>query len=98
MSNIVSRRSTQVVQPDPFLNAQVAERERHSLGALAGVQGAALVASVAMHNASMLSHSADVAFRQSPMGEDTYRAILAAYGSVAVAEIQALGIQNRGQR
>jgi hypothetical protein len=95
MSSLV-RRSTQVVQPDPFLNAEIAERERRNLGALAGVQGVGLVASVAMHGASALSHSADVAFRHSPMGEDTYRAILDAYGSVVVAEIHALGIQNRG--
>jgi hypothetical protein len=45
----------------------------------------------------MLSQAADIAFRTSPMGEDVYRSILAAYGTVAVREIQALGLWDRGQ-
>ncbi len=31
------------------------------------------------------------------MGEDIYQSILSAYGSLAVTEIQALGMQGRGR-
>jgi hypothetical protein len=96
MSNIVPRRPAPVAQPDPRLNGQIANAERPGLVAVARLQAEAFAASVAMHNAAMLSRSADAAFRMSPMGEDVYRAILLAYGTVAVAEIQALGIQDRG--
>ena len=73
------------------------DAERVGVAAVARLQAEAFAASVAMHNASMLSRSADAAFRISPMGEDIYRAILMAYGSVAVAEIQSLGLQAGGQ-
>lgn len=95
MANIVSRRSTQIIQPDPILNAQVAEAERGGIAAVARLQAGAFATSIAMQNMAMLSRSADAAFRSSPMGEDSYRALLAAYGSVAVAEIQALGFRGR---
>jgi hypothetical protein len=94
MPNIV-RRSPQTIQPDHFLNAQVAEAERVGITAVARIQSGAFAASVAMQNMTMLSRSADAAFRTSPMGEDSYRAILAAYGTLAVAEIQALGMRGR---
>jgi hypothetical protein len=96
-NHLVPRQAAQVAFPDPILNAQVASDERRALGAVVRVQGAAFAAQVAMSNANMLSRAADVAFRMSPMGEDVYRSILLAYGSVAIAEIQALGIQG-GQR
>jgi|HubBroStandDraft_2_1064218.scaffolds.fasta_scaffold35300_2 hypothetical protein len=92
---LVRRTSTQVVQPDQLLNAQVSAAERAGIAAVARIQAGAFAASVAMQNTTMLSRSADAAFRISPMGEDSYRAILAAYGSVAVAEIQALGVRGR---
>lgn len=97
MANIVRRTSTLVVQPDQLLNAQVSEAERAGIAAVARLQAASYAGSVAMQSATMLSRSADAAFRLSPMGEDTYRAILMAFGSVAVSEIQALSLQNRGQ-
>jgi hypothetical protein len=97
MSNIVPRRSIQVVQPDHLLNTHVANAERAGIAAVARLQAAGYAGSVAMQGATTLSRSADAAFRLSPMGEDTYRAILMAYGSVAVSEIQALSLQNRGQ-
>jgi hypothetical protein len=96
MANIV-RRTPQAVQPDQLLNAQVSDAERAGITAVARIQAGAYASSVAMQNATMLSRSADAAFRLSPMGEDTYRAILMAFGSVAVSEIQALSLQNRGQ-
>ncbi len=95
MSNLVRHSPTQVIQPDPILNAQVAEAERGGITAVARIQSGAFAASVAMQNMTMLSRSADAAFRASPMGEDSYRAILAAYGTLAVAEIQALGMRGR---
>jgi hypothetical protein len=95
MSNLVRRSPTQVIQPDQILNAQVAEAERGGMTAVARIQAGAFAASVAMQNTTMLSRSADAAFRVSPMGEDAYRAILAAYGTLAVAEIQALGMRGR---
>jgi hypothetical protein len=86
-----------VAQPDPTLNAQVAAAERVGITAVARIQAGAFAASVAMQNATMLSRSADAAFRISPMGEDAYRAILMAYGSFAVNEIQRLGLHEGGR-
>jgi hypothetical protein len=96
-SNLAPRQSSQPVRaPDPRLNHGVAEAERVGIAAVARLQAGAFAASVAMQNMTMLSRSADAAFRTSPMGEDAYRAILAAYGTLAAGEIQALGLQNRG--
>jgi hypothetical protein len=95
MSNIVSRRSTQVVQPDHYLNAQVAEAERGGITAVARIQAGAFATSVALQNAAMLSRAANAAFKASPLGEEVYQSIFAAYGTLAVAEIQALGMRGR---
>ena len=96
MSNLARRPTPQVLQPDPLLNAQIADAERVGIGAVARLQAGAFATSVAMQNATMLSKAANDAFKVSPMGEDIYQSILMAYGSLAVAEIQALGLQNRG--
>jgi hypothetical protein len=96
MSSLVPRRAPQPVQPDRLLSAQVADAERPGLIAVAHVQGAAFVSSVALHHACMLSRAADQAFRSSPLGEETYRSILMAFGTVAVTEIQSLSLQGRG--
>lgn len=96
---VVPRRPAPVaVQPDRALNLEVADAERVGIAAVARIQVGAFATSVAMSNGMMLSQAADVAFRTSPMGEDVYRSILAAYGTVAVGEIQALGMHGRGQR
>jgi hypothetical protein len=97
MPDLVRRTTAQPVQPDRLLNAQVAEAERIGLAAVARIQAGAFAASVAMQNATMLSRSADAAFRISPMGEDIYRAILMAYGSFATNEIQRLGFHDGGR-
>jgi hypothetical protein len=96
MANLVPRRSTPS-PPDPTLNSQVAEAERVGIAAVARIQAGAFATSVAMQNATMLSRAANAAFKVSPMGEDLYQSILMAYGSLAVVEIQALSLQNRGQ-
>lgn len=94
MSNqIVPRRSTPVVQPDQLLNAQVADAERVGIAAVARIQAGAFATSVAMQNATMLSRAANAAFKVSPMGEDLYQAILMAYGTLAVTEIQSLSMR-----
>ncbi|MGA3124862.1 MAG: hypothetical protein ABSF69_29295 [Polyangiaceae bacterium] len=92
---VLHRSAQQIVQPDPALNAQVAEAERVGIAAVARLQAGAFATSVAIQNAAMLSRSADAAFRVSPMGEEVYRGLLMAYGNVAVNEIQSLGIQGR---
>jgi hypothetical protein len=97
MSNLVRRTPTQIIQPDRRLNTQVADAERVGITAVARIQAGAFAASVAMQNATMLSRSADAAFRVSPMGEDIYRGILAAYGVFATTEIQRLGFHDGGQ-
>jgi hypothetical protein len=98
MSDIVVRQSSQpVAQPDPTLNSQVAAAERVGIAAVARIQAGAFAASVAMQNATMLSRSADAAFRISPMGEDLYRGILMAYGAFATNEIQRLGFHDGGR-
>jgi hypothetical protein len=83
-------------RPDPHLNAQVASAERVGIAAVARLQAGAYATAVAMQNATMLSKAANEAFKVSPMGEHVYQAIFAAYGSLAVAEIQGLGLQDRG--
>jgi hypothetical protein len=97
MSNLVHRWFTSVVRPDPTLNAQIAEAERVGIAAVARIQAGAFATSVAMQNAVMLSKAANDAFKVSLMGEYVYQDIFMAYGSLAVAEIQALGLQDRGQ-
>jgi hypothetical protein len=96
MSNIVRHSSTPVGQPDRLLNAQVADAERVGIGAVARLQAGAFATSVAIQNATMLSRAANAAFKVSPLGEEVYQAIFTAYGTLAIAEIQALGLQNRG--
>jgi hypothetical protein len=94
--DLVPSPPSQPLPPDRLLNTQVSDAERAGIAAVARLQAAGYAGSVAMQGATMLSRSADASFRLSPMGEDTYRAILMAYGTLAVAEIQALGL--RGQR
>jgi len=96
MANLI-RRPTLPLQPDPTLNADVANAERIGIAAVARIQAGAFATSVAMQNATMLSRAANAAFKVSPMGEDIYQSILMAYGSLAVMEIQGLGMQNRGR-
>ncbi len=83
--------------PDQLLSAQVRDAERVGITAVARIQAGAFATSVAMQNATMLSRAANAAFRVSPMGENVYQSILMAYGSLAVSEIQALNLRDRGQ-
>jgi hypothetical protein len=96
MPNLIRRSPEPVQTPDRLLGAQVAEAERVGIAAVARLQAGAFAASVALQNATMLSRAANASFRVSPMGEDIYQAILSAYGSLATAEIQSLGLQRRG--
>lgn len=98
MTSLARRPTTVVAQPDPILNAQLAEAQRQNVVAAARVQGSQVVASIAMQGAVTLSHAADVAFKVSPLGEDVYRSIVMAYGSFAVGELQRLGLYSGGQR
>jgi hypothetical protein len=96
-SDLVPRRAAaEAVEPDHLLNSQVANAERVGIAAVARIQSGAFATSVAIQNATMLSRAANVAFKVSPMGEDVYQAIFMAYGTLAVAEIQALSLQDRG--
>ncbi len=88
---------SQPVQPDRLLNAQVADAERVGIGSVARIQAGGFATSVALQNAAMLSRAANAAFKVSPMGEDIYQSILMAYGTLAVTEIQALSLQDRGR-
>ncbi|HEV3070446.1 MAG TPA: hypothetical protein VGY76_03350 [Solirubrobacteraceae bacterium] len=97
MSSLVPHRAQQVVQPDSALNAEVAAAERGGIAAVARIQAGAFATSVAMQNATMLSQAANAAFKVSPMGEDRYQALLMAYRSLAVTEIQSLSFQGRGR-
>lgn len=96
--HLVRRQISQPVPAaDPALNAQIVQAERVGLSAVARIQAGAFAASVAMQNATMLSRSADAAFRVSPMGEDIYRSILMAYGVFSTSEIQRLGFHDGGE-
>lgn len=95
MSNIVRRPVAQPAAPpaDQTLNAQIVAAENGGIVAVARLQAGAFAASVGLQNACMLSRSANAAFKVSPMGEETYQAIVSAYGDLAVREIQSLGRQ-----
>jgi hypothetical protein len=95
MSSLARHTQAPAVQPDQVLNAQVAEAERVGIAAVARLQAGAFATSVAMQNACMLSRSANAAFKVSPMGEELYQSILAAYGTLAVTEIQSLSFRGR---
>lgn len=97
MPNLIPYRAQQPAQPDPVANAEVAAAHRAGFGAMARIQTGAFVTSVAMQNAAALSLAANASFKVSPMGEEVYQAIFRAFGSLAVAEIQALSVQGRGQ-
>jgi uncharacterized BrkB/YihY/UPF0761 family membrane protein len=97
MPDLVRRRPSAPVQPYRLLNNQVANAERVGVAAVARIQAGAFATSVAMQNAAMLSQAANEAFKVSPMGEHIYQAILSAYGTLAVTEIQALSLQDRGR-
>lgn len=97
MSSLVRRRAQQPAQLDPVANAEVAAAHRACFGAVARVQAGAFLSSVSMQSATMLSGDANAAFKVSPMGEEVYQAIFRAFGGLAVAEIQALSLQGRGQ-
>lgn len=90
-------RAVQAVPTDRLLDAQVAAAQRAGIVAAARIQSGAFATSVALSNAVMLSRAADTAFRLSPMGEEVYRSIFYAYGSVATNEIQRLGF-HAGER
>jgi hypothetical protein len=98
MPNLVRRPTPAppaVSPPDAALNAQVAAAENVGIVAVARLQAGAFATSVALQNATMLSRAANAAFKVSPMGEDIYQSILSAYGSLAVTEIQSLGMRGR---
>lgn len=98
MANLARRSPPQpAALPDSRLNAEVADAERVGIAAVARIQAGAFATSVAMQNATILSRAANAAFKVSPMGEDIYQSILMAYGSLAVTEIQSLGLQSRGR-
>lgn len=83
------------LQSDPILNAQVYAARRAGIVAAIRIQSGAVAASSAIHSAAMVSQAADTAFRISPLGEDTYRAVVVAFGNFARAEIEALSFHER---
>jgi hypothetical protein len=97
MSNLVRRPGAQPVAPstNQVLNAQVAAAESPGIVAVARLQAGAFATSVALQNAVMLSRSANAAFRSAPLGEELYQSIVAAYGTLAVSEIQSLAMRGR---
>jgi len=97
MSSLSRRTPPPAALPDHRLNAQVAHAERVGIAAVARLQAGAFATSVALQNACMLSRAANAAFKVSPLGEEVYQSIFAAYGSLAVMEIQSLGMQDRGR-
>lgn len=92
MSSLIPKRQPQVVPADVVLNARLRAAQEPGIVAAARLQAGAFAANVALQQAAMLSMAANRAFKLSPMGEDSYQAILAAYGSLATIEIQRLGL------
>jgi hypothetical protein len=96
-NNLASTNPAPPVQSGRSLSAEIARAERPGLVAAARINSGAFATSVAIHHAAMLSQSADVAFRISPMGENVYRAIFAAFGNFAVTEINRLSFYDGEQ-
>ena len=102
MSSLIRRipqpvQAIEPVQPDRLLAAQVAEARRPGITAAARIQTGAFAASVAIQDATLLSRAVDTAFRVSPMGEEVYRSIFAAFGNFVASEIQGLGLHDGGR-
>jgi hypothetical protein len=93
MSDRLPIRSTPVFPPDPRLNAELVDAERRAIAAIARLNAGALVARFAMHHAAELSEEAGAAYRRGPVGEEGYEEIIAAFRTVAVAELENLGIR-----
>ncbi len=99
MSSLIQRTAQTVLaaQPDRALSYQVAEARRPGITAAARIQAGAFAASVAVQDATLISRAVDTAFRVSPMGEEVYRSIFAAFGNFAANEIQGLGVHSGGR-
>jgi hypothetical protein len=85
------------VQPDRLTAIQVAEAQRSGVVAAARIQSGAFATSVALHSATMLSRTTDVAFEMSCAGENVYRSIFNAFGSFATQEIERLSFHSGGR-
>jgi hypothetical protein len=98
MSSLIPRRSApvQVLDPDAALNRQIVRAQAPGLVAAARLQSVGLAAHVGIQQAGVLQLAVSRAFEQAPAGEHVYQAIFLAYGSVATAEIQGLGIHAGG--
>jgi hypothetical protein len=81
--------------PDLALSVEVGATRRVGLAATAHIQNAAFAAWVATLHADRLARTADAAYKTGLIGSDIYVDIVAAYGRVAVAEIQALALRGR---
>lgn len=97
MSALIPRRSApvQVLDPDATLNQQIIRAQTPGVLAAARIQSAAFATNVGIQQAAMLSMAVNRAFELSPAGEQVYQALLMAYGSVAVSELQSLGLHGR---
>lgn len=99
-SDLIVQQSSQSVPSaasDQILNSEIARAERAGIVAAARINSGAFATSVAIHHAAVLSQAADTAFRISPMGENAYRAIFAAFGNFAANEINRLGFHEGGR-
>jgi hypothetical protein len=96
MSNLI-RRIAQPVQPDPLLSAQIADAQTPGLVTAGRLQSVGLAATVAIQQAETLQLAVHRAFELNPAGDHVYKAIFLAYGSVATAEIQRLGMYQGGR-
>jgi hypothetical protein len=90
--NELARRSYQVPgRRGGPLDAVVAQAEDGGIAAITCIQVGAVVTSVALQNAQMLSGVATAASERSPAGKDAYRGILLAFGALATSEIEGIG-------
>lgn len=97
MPNLVRRSaSVQTSDPNEALSCQIARAQAPALVAAARIQAVGFAADVGLQQAERLQIALNRAFTASPAGEAVYQALFAAYGAVAVSEIQRLGIHQDG--
>lgn len=93
MSSLIRRQRQEaemLASRDRSLEAALARAQRPALIATTRLQAGAIAASVGIQGVCMVSQAADAAFRISPLAENEYRGIVAAYGNFARGEVERL--------
>ena len=97
MSDLVPYQPFVVTRPRTRRRVEIEVLRTEERGALAtaDLQVGHVVSSIALHGARTLADQAEAAYAAAPFGEETYHAILKAYGRLAVGVIDDLDSDRR---